>query len=185
MRTYAQIKELKGFENDRVEMVLRYIAENYDKKHSYISSDNTIQYGRMYYDFLGCRFIRAAQNPIFQNRRIQISRRQYNRIRKYRGGRVTINTAVFLLALYEIMIDIYKKIKIGPNLEPRINDITYTEYMVGVLLQHIRIILNPINNALTYIDPDDYNVFETIYRECREVDNIACNNPFKIYNNNF
>ena len=37
MRTYAQIKELKGFENDRVEMVLRYIAENYDKKHSYNS----------------------------------------------------------------------------------------------------------------------------------------------------
>ena len=183
MRTYAKIKELKGLENIRLDEVLKYIAENYDDDHKYISAKNKIQYRLMYHSFLDCEFGRTANDPIFQNRTVRISHRQYKRMRKYVGGRFTVNTAVFLLALYNILFKIYQRKLEKIKLDPHINDITYTKYIMDLLLGYIEIVLNALNDAKAYMDQEDYDICEIVYRECGEVDNIVCNGLIKIYNN--
>ena len=116
---------------------------------------------------------------MFQGRIVTISMRQYRRLRKYTRGSFSINTAVYLMALYDIMYGYQKK----TGFVPRIDNITYTQYIVGLLLSQINIILHPDNNNLEHIDPGDYAIFSAIYDDFVNLDNAVGGNDFKLYNN--
>ena len=121
MVTYIAIKELNGKENDRLIQVLRYIAD----EEGCMSCGN-VQFRKLYYQVLRPKFIETARRDIFNGRSVTISIKQYKRLRKYTRGRFSINTAVYLLTLYEIMLGYNKK----ASLLPHIDGITYTEYIV-------------------------------------------------------
>lgn len=174
MPTYMRIKQLSGKENDHMIEVLRYIAW----KEGYISCGN-VQFKRLYYGVLREKFVLTSKKDLFQGRTVTISIRQYRRLRKYIRGRFSINTAVYLLALYDIMLDYNQE----TGLEPRIGNITYTQYIVDLLLSQINIILDPNNNNPDYIDPNDYEIFSAIYDDFVRLDNITGGNDFKLYNN--
>lgn len=174
MPTYIQIKKLVGKENDHMIEVLRYIA----KKEGYMSCGN-VQFKRLYYGVLREKFILASQKDIFQGRIVTISIRQYRRLRKYIRGKFSINTAVYLMALYDLMLSYQKK----TGIVPCIDDTTYTQYIVALLLSQIDIILHPDNNNPEHIDPTDYAIFSAIYNDFVNLDNAVGGNAFKLYNN--
>lgn len=174
MRTYMKIKQLSGKENDRMIQVLRHIA----KEEGYISCGN-VQFKKLYYNVLKEKFVLTSKKDLFQGRMVTISIRQYRRLRKYTRGRFSINTAVYLLALYDIMYGYQEK----PGFVPHIDNITYTQYVVDLLLSQINIILDPNNNNPDYIAPDDYEIFSAIYNDFVKLDNITGGNDFKLYNN--
>ena len=174
MPTYIKIKKLVGKENDHMIEVLRYIAKN----EGYMSCGN-VQFKKLYYRVLKEKFLLASQNAIFQGRIVTISIRQYRRLRKYIRGSFSINTAVYLMALYDIMLGYQKKAEIVPCIE----NITYTQYIVDLLLSQIDIILHPDNNNPDLVDPADYAVFSAIYDDFVSLDNAVGENDFKLYNN--
>jgi len=174
MPTYIQIKKLVGKENDHMIEVLRYIAKN----EGYMSCGN-VQFKRLYYGVLREKFILASQKDIFQGRIVTISIRQYRRLRKYIRGKFSINTAVYLMALYDLMLSYQKK----TGIVPCIDDTTYTQYIVALLLSQIDIILHPDNNIPEHIDPTDYTIFSAIYNDFVNLDNAVGGNDFKLYNN--
>ena len=99
MPTYARLKKLAGKENDRIVEVLRYIAKN----EGYLSCGN-VQYRKLYYEVLRDWFVKASQKDIFRGRVVTVSIKQYRRLRKYIRGKFSINTAVYLMGLYDIML---------------------------------------------------------------------------------
>lgn len=163
-----------GKENDHLIEVLRYIA----KTEGYISCGN-VQFNKLYYGVLREKFMLASQKDIFQGRTVNISIRQYRRLRKYKRGKITINTAVYLLALYDIMLSYKKK----TGIVPCIDDITYTQYIVDLVLSQIDIILHLDNNNPDYIDSAEYAIFSAIYEDFVNLDNAVGFNNLKIYNN--
>lgn len=173
MPTYARIKQVKGKENERLIEVLRYIA----KKEGYMSCGN-VQFRRLYYVFLKDKFKLAAEK-YFSDRDVDISYRQYKRLRKYVRGKFSINTAVYLVALYDIMLEYRKK----TDFVPCINDITYTEYIVDILIKHIKIIINRNNGAAIYLADKDLDIFRSIHTDLEAIDNVTGVNSFKLYNN--
>ena len=176
MFIYARIKELRGKENENLKQVLKYIAEN----KNYMSG-NEVQYKKMYKDFLVYKFNITAQNPIFEGRMIKISHTQYNQLRTNRGGYFSINTAVYLLTLYNVMLDIYKENSKKPNLTPYYENATYIEYVIDRLLNQIEIVINHEREIFNYIGRKDYEICSKIHMECMAVDEIA-NDEHKLYN---
>ena len=141
-------------------------------------SCGNVQFKTLYYEVLREKFIAASQKDIFRDRTVTISIRQYRRLRKYIRGRFSINTAVYLMALYDTMLSYQKK----PGFEPCIENITYTQYIVDLLVSQIDIILHPDNN-FEHIDPTDYAIFSAIYDDFVNLDNATGGNNFKLYNN--
>lgn len=174
MPTYARLKKLAGKENDRIVEVLRYIAKN----EGYLSCGN-VQYRKLYYEVLRDWFVKASQKDIFRGRVVTVSIKQYRRLRKYIRGKFSINTAVYLMGLYDIMLSYQKKAGFTPCDD---ND-TYTEYVASLLLSEIRIIIHPANRNTDYIDPVDYEFFSEMYEDFINLDNNIGGNKFKIHNN--
>ena len=121
MATYIKLKKLAGKENAHMIKILRYIAET----EGYMSCGN-VHFRRLYYEVLREKFISTSQNSYFQGRAVTISIRQYRRLRQYIRGKFSINTAVYLMALYDIMLSYQKK----TGIVPCIDNITYTQYIV-------------------------------------------------------
>lgn len=174
MATYVRIKELSGKENANLIKVLKYIAE----KEGYLSCGN-IQYRKLFNKFLKPKFIQVSRKYIFSNRSVSISRKQYNRLRVYVRGQFSINTAVYLIALYEIMLNYNEH----SGLTPCIDDISYTSYIVNVLKREINTILNLYHHNLCYLSANDVAIFEQIRDDFIYIDNQTGGNSRKIYNN--
>lgn len=174
MATYIKLKKLAGKENAHMIKILRYIAET----EGYMSCGN-VHFRRLYYEVLREKFISTSQNSYFQGRAVTISIRQYRRLRQYIRGKFSINTAVYLMALYDIMLSYQKK----TGIVPCIDNITYTQYIVDILVSQIDIILHPNNNDPEYIDPADYAILSAVYDDFVNLDNATGGNSFKLYNN--
>ena len=112
MATYIKLKKLAGKENAHMIKILRYIAET----EGYMSCGN-VHFRRLYYEVLREKFISTSQNSYFQGRAVTISIRQYRRLRQYIRGKFSINTAVYLMALYDIMLSYQKKTGIVPCID--------------------------------------------------------------------
>ncbi|MBO4385228.1 MAG: hypothetical protein J5854_07405 [Clostridia bacterium] len=176
MPKYERIKQICNAENKNMISVLRYIASI----EGYLSEGN-IQYKKMFNSFLKPKFVETANR--YDESSNCISRRQYNCLRKYRHGKFPINICIYLQTLYELMIGYEQKADIAP----RINDISYSEYILNYLREQIIYIVvynnqneNGNNNT---IDGIHLNYFRTIYDEIIALDNACGENKLKIYNN--
>lgn len=170
MPTYARLEQLRGKENKRMIDVLRYIAE----REGYISEGN-IQYRKMYFEKLRDRFIQTAHSYGLTAK--NISNKQYKRLRKYGHGVFPIHICVYLKTLYEIMLEYRQE----ADIEPKINGITYTEFIIDYLRQQIIFIANNSNGLNNFYQA----VFLKIYQDVINLDNNCCaqENQFAVYNN--
>ena len=176
MQRYEKINQIRDMENKNMIAVLRYIAS----KEGYLSEGN-IQYKSLFNNVLKPEFIQIA---IASNEsRKCISRRQYNRLRKYKHGKFPINICIYLHALYEIMLGYQQEAEITPKAD----DFSYTEYILNYLRDQIEYIVanynqneNGQNNT---VDETHQNIFNTIYDRIIYLDNTCGENGLKIYNN--
>ena len=174
MYTYAKIRQLNGKENQNLIKVLKYIAT----EENYLSGEE-IQYKKLYKNVLKPKFIEVAQK--YNISRKCISKRQYTHLRKYKSGKFPINITIYLLALYEIMLDYRKK----ADLTPLINDISYTKYILNDLRYKINVIVNTNEDNINtiHIDPVYRVLFNEIYDRIIDLDTITGTDSYKIYNN--
>ena len=176
MQRYEKINQIRDMENKNMIEVLRYIA----KKEGYFLEGN-IQYKRLFNNVLKPKFI---QNAIASNDgRSSISRRQYNRLRKYRHGSFPIGICIYLHTLYEIMLRYQQE----ADITPKIDDVSYTQYILNYLRDQIEYIVNNNNQngngQNNIIDETHQNNFRTIYEQLIDLDNTCGDNQLKIYNN--
>lgn len=175
MQRYERINQIRNKENKNLIKVLRYIA----LKEGYLSEGN-IQYKKLFKNVLKPKFIEIAiEND--EGRR-SISRRQYNCLRKYKHGKFPINICIYLQALYEIMLGYQQE----ADLTPRIDDVSYTEYILNYLRDQIEFIVvynNQNGNSHNNIDEIHLNILNIIYDSITSLDNTSGKNLFKIYNN--
>lgn len=171
MATYVRLKELKDKENDRIIAVLRYIG-----MHERCMSCGNIEFRKLYSQCIKDEVLRVARS-MFPGRSVRVSYRQYKYLRKYTGGKVSINTAVYLLALYNIMIRYLGK----PEFYPQDDYVTYTQYVVELLTIVLDIIVH--NGPGVIVDQEDYDMCVQIQRDLAYIDNIIGMGCIKIYNN--
>lgn len=176
MQKYERIEQIRDLENKNMISVLRYIAS----KKGYLSEGN-IQYKNLFKNVLKPKFKEVAfkndENPK------GISRKQYKSLIKYRRGRFPVNICLYLQALYEIMLSFNQEAEITP----KINDISYTEFILNYLREQIVYIVISSNlNERGYnnnIDDLQQNTFSEIYDKIITLDNASGENSPKIYNN--
>ena len=170
MITYEKIKSIRGKDNKNIIEVLRYIAT----KEKYIICGN-IQYRKLYYNVLKKAFIATAQQKGLN--KSAVSMNQYKHLRKYKRGKFSINIAIYLLALYRIMLSY----DVHTDLTPKEDDISYTTYILNELKNEILFIVN--NSGNEYIDEERAEIYSQISQELFDLDQETGNNKNKIYNN--
>lgn len=173
MATYKKIKQLRGKQNENMIKVIRYIAE----EEGYMKCKN-VQFRKLYCFFLKPKFEQAAAKFAL-NRNMTVSYRQYKKLMVDYKGRFPINIDIYLIALYDIMLGYQKK----ATLTPRINDMSYTQYMIGLLREQLAILTNPQNVASDYITLVDLAILRAVNGRLPEVDVHSEASQLKIYNN--
>lgn len=161
-----KVNQLKNCENTNIIEILRYIA----RKEGYINCSN-IEFNKLYYKVI---LPRAKQSNI------NISKRQYKRMRKIYHGRFPVAANDLLLILYEILLD-YKEYK--PH-NPVKNNITYSDYTVSYVKYVVERILRhdeAFSNVL--ITDDGRQLFEDFINRINELEEeVYRHNETKIYN---
>ena len=173
MLTYVRIAQMNGFMNERIELVLCYLAGHYN-----LINGKEIMRKVFYKKCIAPRMNQAA--GLLGIQEFHGSRRQFKKVSIHKKGRFPIHISVYLYTLYILLRECRNKG--GCRFAPRVDNVEYTEFMIGMLSDIVHNLLLD-QDALANLDPIDIAGLHTACVEMETLDDAIINIEPKIFNN--